>query len=253
MINLDTIRSGLAQGEFFLEYLPTISLATGRCTGAEALIRWKQSSGVVPPLEFIPLVENTPLSGLITYWVIDTLTIEMGQWLKENPQAHISFNVPPEILGRGGMEYVAGKSGLLELSPQLIMEITERGVPDLMGVEAINNIWGLGVRVALDDLTMQGAANIAILARCNFHIAKIDSSLVAQIKAELPSPEWLEDITAMLRTNSRMKLIAEGIETEYQLNALKTANIQEAQGYLFSKPLPVEAFVNFYREFSYSV
>lgn len=253
MIDFDTIRAGLAQGEFFLEYLPTISLSTGKCIGAEALIRWKRPTGIVPPMEFIPFSENTPLSGLITYWVIDTLALEMGDWLRANPEAHISINVPPEILGRGGMEYVAAKAGLLELASQLILEITERGVPDMMGVEAINNIWGLGVRVALDDLTLDGAANFAILARCNFHIAKIDCSLVSQINAESPHPDWLKDITAMQNTSSRLSIIAEGIETDIQLNALKMANIHAVQGFLFSKPIPAEAFIDFHRDFSYPV
>jgi len=113
MISLDTMRAGLAQGEFFLEYMPTVSLVDGRCTGAEALVRWNHESGVYSPDEFIPVAENTPLSGLITYWVIDTLAAEMGDWLRANPNAHISINVPPEILGRGGLEYAATKAGLM--------------------------------------------------------------------------------------------------------------------------------------------
>ncbi len=67
-IKLHAIKAGLEAGEFFLEYLPTVSLDDGRCIGAEALIRWRRPTGVVPPLEFIPIVENRPLSGLITYW-----------------------------------------------------------------------------------------------------------------------------------------------------------------------------------------
>jgi len=253
MINFDNIRTGLAQGDFFLEYLPTVSLSTGKCTGAEALIRWRTPDGVIPPLDFIPFTENTPLSGLITYWVIDTLAVELGDWMRANPDAHISINVPPEILGRGGMEYVAAKAGLLELASQLILEITERGVPDVMGVEAINDIWGLGVRVALDDLTLDGGANLAILARCNFHIAKIDCSLVSQITDESPFPDWLSDISAMQNTSSRLTLIAEGIETELQLNALKKANIHAVQGFIFSKPIPAQEFMTFHRDFSYPV
>lgn len=66
MISIETMRAGLAQGEFFLEYLPTISLADGQCIGAEALIRWRRATGVVPPMEFIPFAEGTLLSGLIT-------------------------------------------------------------------------------------------------------------------------------------------------------------------------------------------
>ena len=246
MINFEAIRAGLERGEFFLEYLPTISLADGRCTGAEALIRWRHASGVIQPDDFIPLAENTPLSGLITYWVIDTVAAEMADWLRANPDAHLSINVPPEILGRGGMEYAARRSGLHELAAQLILEITERGVPDLLGLQAINDSKGLGIRIALDDVVLMGGANVAVLARCNFHIIKLDRSLVAQIGPENSTPEWLGLVSALLGT-SRLEVIAEGIETEQQLTTLRGANIQAGQGFYFSHPLPAEAFMAYYR------
>jgi sensor c-di-GMP phosphodiesterase-like protein len=77
-INLDDIRAGLAAEEFFLEYMPTVSLADGRCVGAEALARWRRPSGVVQPAEFIGLVEGTHLSGTLTYWVWETVAKELG-------------------------------------------------------------------------------------------------------------------------------------------------------------------------------
>jgi sensor c-di-GMP phosphodiesterase-like protein len=239
----------LAQGEFFLEYLPIVSLDDGSCTGAEALIRWRRSTGVVQPTDFIPLAENTPLSGLITYWVIDTMAAEMGEWLRTNPEAYISINVPPEILGRGGMEYAANKSGLLGLASQIVLEITERGVPDLLGVNAINNAWGMGVRIALDDVTLTGGANLAVLSRCNIHIIKLDMELVAQITPQCPCPEWLEGITALLGS-SRLEVIAEGIETEQQFTTIRESGIKLAQGFYFSQPIPADAFFSYHRESS---
>src|SRR6266536_263836 len=113
MFDLRVIRDGLTNGEFFLEYLPTWLLENNRCVGAEALIRWRRPSGIVQPGQFIPLIENTPLSGLITYWVIDRVAEELGAWLRSNEGVHISINVPPEILGRGGLEYAVRKSGLI--------------------------------------------------------------------------------------------------------------------------------------------
>ena len=246
MIDLETIRAGLTQGEFFLEYLPTVSLADGRCTGAEALVRWRRATGVVPPGDFIPLAENTPLSGLITYWVIETVAAEMGDWLRANPNAHISINVPPEILGRGGIEYAARKSGLIDFTSQIILELTERGIPDLLGVNAINDIGISGVRIALDDVTLAGGANIAVLSRCNFGIIKLDRSLVSQIGPECPNPEWLAGVSAMLQS-SRFEVIAEGVETERQSLALRAANIQSAQGFYFSRPVPAETFIACHR------
>ncbi|OQK17437.1 hypothetical protein AU255_06045 [Methyloprofundus sedimenti] len=191
-------------------------------------------------------MENTPLSGLLTYWVIETLADEIIDWLRANPEAHISFNVPPEILGRGGLEHVAKKSGLFELASQIIMEVTERGVPDLLGLESINNAWRLGVRVALDDVALVGGTNLAILARCNFDITKLDKSLANQISPQCPSPEWLGGITALLGS-SQLVVIAEGVETEQQLIALRSANIQAAQGFYFSRPIPAEDFFVYYK------
>src|SRR5947208_752576 len=151
MIDQAAMREALAQGEFFLEYLPTISLDDGRCIGAEALIRWRRATGVVPPGEFIPLAENTPLSGMLTYWVLDNVKAGPGDWLRAKRDSQGGINGPPEILGRGGMAYVASKSGLMDQVSQVILEVTERGLPDLLGAESINQGGGVGVRVVLDD------------------------------------------------------------------------------------------------------
>ena len=248
MIDLAEIRTGLAQGEFYLEYLPTISLIHGGCVGAEALIRWRRATGVVvPPNDFIPQSDNTPVSGLITYWVMDTVAAELSEWLGANPDVRVSFNVPPEILGRGGMEYVATKSGLVNHVSQVVLEITERGIPDLLGVAALNEGGQHGIRVALDDVTLMGGANIAVLARCNLYEIKLDKSLVDQIRPDSPAPDWLASVTALLET-SRLQVIAEGVETEQQCATLRAANIQAAQGFYFSRPLPATEFLAFHRD-----
>lgn len=107
MIDFNVIKTALENGELFLEYLPTVSIEHNRCIGAEALIRWRRQSEVVLPESFIPIVENTPLSGVMTYWVIDTVAHELGDWLRANDSIQLSINVPPEVLGRGGLEYAA--------------------------------------------------------------------------------------------------------------------------------------------------
>src|SRR5262249_12282971 len=153
----------------------------------------------------------------------------------------------PEILGRGGMEYAATKSGLVEVAPQVILEITERGIPDPLGVESINQGWGMGVKVALDDVTLVGGANGAGLARCTFYAIKLDKSLIDQIGPQCPAPEWLTSVKALLET-SRLLVIAEGVETEQQFRTLRAANVQQGQGFYFSGPLPVAAFTAFHRD-----
>ena len=156
MISLDAIRAGLTGGEFFLEYMPIVSLADGRCVGAEALTRWRRASGLVQPDEFIELIEGTHLSGTLTYWVIETMAKELGDWLRAHKDAFLSVNVPPEILGRGGLEYAAMKTGFSELRNQIIIEVTERGIPDNLGVATLEAASRSGVRVALDDVTLSG-------------------------------------------------------------------------------------------------
>lgn len=244
VITLDTIQAGLTQGEFFLEYLPTVSLVDNRCVGAEALARWRRPSGVVPPHVFIPLIEQTPLSGLLTYWVIETVAKELGEWLRSHEEFHIAVNVPPEILGRGGMEYVAKKTGLDKLKRQFILEVTERGLPDQMGVDAVAAWSQTGLRIALDDVTLSGA-NLAVLSRCPFNVLKIDGLHVSQITPACPNPEWLGGLSAVLQS-AQVEVIAEGVETEAQVTSLRAAGVLMAQGFYFSVPVPAEELKRYY-------
>jgi EAL domain-containing protein (putative c-di-GMP-specific phosphodiesterase class I) len=244
MITVDAIHAGLTQGEFFLEYLPTVTLAEGRCVGAEALARWRRPSGVVPPGTFVPLIEETPVSGLLTYWVIETVTNELGEWLRAHEEAHLAINVPPEILGRGGLEYTATKTGIAGLRRRLILEVTERGLPDRLGVAALEAASRSGARIALDDVMLSGA-KLAILSRCPLDIIKIDRSLVSQITPDVPCPEWLGGLSALLQS-TRVEVIAEGVETAAQVAALRASGVRMAQGYYFSPPITAEELKAYY-------
>jgi sensor c-di-GMP phosphodiesterase-like protein len=245
-IDAVAIRAGMERKEFYLEYLPAISLTDGRCVGAEALTRWRRPTGLVPPDVFIPIAERCQLSGLITHWVIETLAVELRGWLEAHRDAYISFNVPPELLGRGGLEQAAKTSGLLPLKSQLVLEITERGVPDSVGVGALAGDSKFEIRVALDDVTFAGGANLAILSRCKFSYIKLDRSLISQIRADCTAPSWLVGVAALLKT-STVAAIAEGVETKLQADVLRDAGVQSAQGFYFSHPIPVADFIAFHR------
>jgi sensor c-di-GMP phosphodiesterase-like protein len=234
------------RGELFVEYQPIVSLTNGECLGAEALVRWRHNKAVLSPGCFVPLIENTPLSGRLTYWVIDTVAVELGDWLAAHESAHISINVPPEILGRGGLEYAAVRSGLRAHVGQIVLEITERGVPDRLGLDALNTMADRGVRIALDDITLSGT-NLALLSRCRFKIIKLDRELTAQLVAEAAPPEWLSGLESLL-ANSNLVVIAEGVESAYQAHALYAAGVKMAQGYLFSTSLPAEELMQFYAD-----
>lgn len=245
-VDPETVRQALAAGELFLVYQPIVALRDRRCVGAEALIRWRRSDGtIIDAGDFIPQIEQTPLSGTITYWVMDTAASELGTWLTANGDAFIGINVPPEILGRGGIEYVANKSGLRALAKQIVLEITERGVPDQLGLDALNAVPATGARVALDDTTLSGA-NLALLTRCHFDFVKIDHSLVEQLQGG-ERPQWLDGLTALLGATP-LQIIAEGVELESQAATLAAAGVQFAQGHWFSPGLPARELERYYAE-----
>ena len=196
------------------------------------------------PDAFVPLIEETPVSGMLTYWVMETVARELGDWLGDHEDVHISFNVPPELLGRGALEYVATITGLMELKRQIVLEVTERGLPDRLGVAALEAASKAGIRVALDDVTL-GGANLAVLLRLNLDIIKLDRSLITQITPESQSPSWLVGLSALLHA-TRVEVIAEGVEREDQVAALRTCGVSMVQGYYFSRPVAAEGFKAFY-------
>lgn len=245
MINLETVSEGLEKGEFFLEYLPICSLKSKTCVGAEALLRWKRGDDIISPATFIPMIENTHLSGFVTYWVIDKIAEELGHWLERHDHVFLSINVPPEILGRGGLEYVATKNGLKHLAHKVVLEITERSVPDTIGVHALGDVQSAGVRIALDDVGVSDGSLI-VLSRVHVDMIKIDKSLVNQL-AQDTSPPWLKALE-LLMTTSPLTIVVEGVETAEQAQKLESAGIELAQGWHFSKPLKAEAFERFFDE-----
>jgi sensor c-di-GMP phosphodiesterase-like protein len=245
MIRLDEIQAGLDQGEFFLEYLPIVELDQARCVGAEALVRWKRPAGVLLPDDFIPLVEHTPLSGLLTYWIMDQAAVELSTWLKAQPGVELHINVPPEILGRGGLEYAAQKSGLQAVRDKIVLEITERGVPDQLGLDALDEAARRGVRIALDDIRID-PASVLVLSRSNVRIIKIDKS-VLQAVGDGGATSWVATLSALLKTTD-LEVIAEGVETAGQLSMLRKAGVQRAQGHYFSPALRADAFLAYFRQ-----
>jgi sensor c-di-GMP phosphodiesterase-like protein len=240
VIDADAIRAGLNNGEFFVEYLPTIDLDSGRCVGAEALSRWRRDSGVVNPFEVADLTQDIALSGRIAYWVIETVARDLGDWLRAHRDVHIGVNVPPEIMGRGGLEHAVANAGLMDVLDRIIVEITERGVPDAIGVDALNRMRSVGVRVALDDVGVSDA-NLVVLSRVNVDIIKLPKTFVDCLLDEASASEHLAGLRALMRATN-IQVIAEGVETERQVEILKEAGVKMIQGWCFSPPLPAEMF-----------
>ena len=244
MISFAEIQTGLERGEFFLEYLPTVALATGRCVGAEALTRWRRPGGVVPPEEFIPVVERTPLSGPLTYWVLETAAREVGALLRGRSDLFLSVNVPPELLGRGGVATTIRHAGIADLAGQLVLEITERGLPDQLGLDALQLAAEAGCKIAFDDAG-QGGAHLIVLSRVRVvHQVKIDRKYVERLVLEPPVLHWIRSLAAHART-SGADVVAEGVETAEQAEILRAAGVGLAQGYYFSPPLPAHELTRF--------
>jgi sensor c-di-GMP phosphodiesterase-like protein len=247
MITVDTVREAIEEKELFLEYMPTVRLRDGVCAGAEALTRWRRTDGrLVPPSEFIPIVERTPVAGLLTYWVLETVAGELGDWLLRTEDAHVAINTPPELIGRGGMEYAGCRVGLAAVADKLVLEVTERGVPDEIALDAMIHRTGRRrlVRLALDDVGVNDHW-AALLQQAPFDIVKLDKSLVDRLEeGEQSSIPLIEQIVRMTRERG-IEIIAEGIERPEQAALLRELGIPLGQGWYFSKALRAGEFLAF--------
>lgn len=244
MTTVAEITDALQAGDFFLEYLPIVSLTDGHCFGAEALIRWRRGSNVVHPLEFIPQIENTPLSGLVTYWVLETVANELAAWLRTQERIRISVNVPPELFGRGGLIYAAERVQIADLAPKLIVEITERGIPDRIGVEALNSWPRRGLLVALDDVCAS-RASFLVASQVHVDILKIEQPTVVELCRYGLSSLETSALRALIRATD-LAVVAEGVESADQLSPLRDCGITLAQGWHFSRPLAAADFMQFF-------
>ncbi len=246
MITVADIKAALDNNEFFIEYLPTMRLEDNVCVGAEALIRWNRNGQVVPPLDFIPLVEGTVLAGMITYWVIDTVAQELGPWAQAHDDVHIGINVPPELWGRGGVFYTLKKSPLGAHAHKVVFELSERGIPDRMGVQTIfENIYG--AKMALDDMQLE-EANMIALARLKVDFIKIDKSVTDLILGDSWQGSLQQKHLLNCSYDDSHTYIAEGVEEQRQADVLRDAGFRFAQGWLFSKSLKVDDFLTFFAQ-----
>ncbi|MGD8639751.1 MAG: EAL domain-containing protein [Gammaproteobacteria bacterium] len=242
MKTINQIRTALEKEEFYLVYMPTMDLKTRQCVGAEALIRWNSNGENIPPDEFIPRIENTPLSGLITYWVIEQVAKELKEWLDNTEGVHVGINVPPELIGRGGLEYAAIKAGLMDSVDKIILEVTERGFPDQLALNTLGETKDR-IKVAIDDFGT-GDANMMQLSRMRADIIKLDKFFIDHITDSNPQPGIVHGLVAFAKAMG-FDVIAEGVETQIQYDYLTGLHVNMAQGWFFSKPLRLTDFLNF--------
>ena len=236
------LKRALEREELYLHYQAKVEIATGRITGVEALLRWRNAEmGLVSPARFIPVAEETGLIVRIGEWVLETACRQAQSW----PQAglvlgNIAVNVSSHQFRRGRLietvEQTLASTGWdaqsleLELTESVIMENAEETI------RVLNQLKAMGVTLSVDDFGT-GYSSMAYLKRFPLDIVKIDRSFVSDIITDPNDATIVRAVIALAR-GLNLTSIAEGVETEQQLDFLRDHGCDQIQGYLVNRPVP---------------
>ena len=245
------LRHAISRNELALCFQPQFSADGSHATGVEALIRWHHpTDGMISPIRFIPIAEETGLIVEIGEWVLRTACHEMKKWIDAGLKpVRVAVNVSARQLRRRDFcEVVAGVLAESGLPAELLeLEITESSVMENPeeAIEILQRIVRMGVTLAIDDFGT-GYSSLAYLKLFPIDHLKIDRSFVADIEVDL-NDRAIAFGTIALAHSLGLNVIAEGVETEDQLELLRSNGCDEVQGYLFSKPLNSAAAFAFLR------
>ena len=247
-LSLETgMRHALERGEFLLHYQPKVDIASGRITGMEALLRWMRPGlGMVSPAEFIPLAEETGLIVPIGAWVLKAACECVRAWQQTGvPPLRVAVNLSARQFAQANLvsdvARILDASGLapssleLEITESMVMNDPERAIQTLRQLKL------MGIALAIDDFGT-GYSSLGYLKRFPIDNIKIDRSFIKDIPGNNDDAIITRTIIDMTH-NLRLKAIAEGVETEAQLDFLRQHGCDEMQGYYFSRPLAEEAFL----------
>ena len=245
------LRAALGNGELLLHYQPKFEIEGGRIIGAEALVRWLHPErGLVPPADFIPLAETTGLILQVGEWVLEAACAQAAIWQRAGvPPLRIAINVSAREFTAALPGRLAATLARYGLDPcWLELEITESALMhDIERVIAImDQINALGVTLSLDDFGT-GYSSLSYLKRFPIDSLKIDRSFTMGLPGDSSDCAIATTIISIGK-QLRHKVIAEGVETVEQLAFLRESGCDEVQGYLFSRPLPADAFEKALRE-----
>lgn len=249
MVVKNGLSKALENNEYRLLYQPKLDIKSNRVTGAEALMRWESPDlGLVSPVKFIPILEETGMVVEVGEWAIYTACRQHVEWLKQGlPPIKVAVNLSARQLREPSFVNIV-KTALKKnnLPPSAIeIEITESmlmsDAPII--VAALEDLHDFGVHISMDDFGT-GYSSLSYLKRFPIDTIKIDRSFVNDIHVDHDDAEIIHTIINMGHTLNR-KIIAEGVETEEQLDILKAYRCDEIQGYFFSKPLTAEDFTTF--------
>ena len=240
------LRLALDRGEFALHYQAKFDVASGKVAGAEALIRWNDpASGLVAPGRFIPVLEETGLIYEVGRWALGQVIEDSLRWRAAGfSPGRLAVNVSPlQLRNRGFIAEIALAIGVdpraaegleLEITEGVIMEDVKHGITSLQALRA------MGLRIAIDDFGT-GFSSLSHLARLPVDTLKIDRSFVIDMTLTSAGLALVSTIISLAHA-LRLRVVAEGVETEEQSRLLRLLSCDEMQGYLFGKPLPADAF-----------
>ena len=246
-LRLETdLRRALDQGEFRVHYQPIVSLQTGKITGFEALTRWQRSEGVLSPIEFIAVAEEIGLIIPMNRQLLREACQRLRIWQSEfpsSPPLTMSVNITPREFAqpdlaseiRKSLEQTGVDPGCLQLE---IVETIAMGDAEKSG-HVLSQLKALGARLSIDDFGT-GYSSLSRLCRIPVDTLKIDRAFISHMDSDPESCEIVR-VIIMLAHNFRLKVVAEGTETEGQINLLKQLDCEMAQGYFFSKPADHQA------------
>ena len=245
------LRTALAQNQLMLFYQPKVDIESGRVTGAEALIRWRhEERGFIPPATFIPVAERSGLVVPLTKWVLDEACRQNRAWQDDGlMKIGVAVNVSAIDLRRTDLtDTIANTLIRRGLSPQFLeLEVTESMVMEDVDVVigTLRRLRSLGVGISIDDFGT-GYSSLAYLKRFPVKRLKIDRSFVQDV-ADGRDGNVIPKVIIDLAHALGVKVIAEGVETVEQYEALRTLGCDEVQGYFVGRPMPAAEFEVFLR------
>ncbi len=249
------LRHAIGAGELVLHYQPRVDLHTKQTTGVEALLRWMRGGTVIAPGAFLPVAEESELIVPIGTWAMLDACRQMRRWLDSGvPLQSVSVNVSAlQFARRDFVGTIERTLKTTRLSPEhLELEITETSLMDDVGaaVERLTALRKLGVRVSVDDFGT-GYSSLAYLQRLPLDVLKIDRSFVKELDASGSVSAHAHALThaiAALGKSLGLRVLAEGVETAAQLEAVRALGCDEVQGFFFARPMPPREIESYLRD-----
>jgi diguanylate cyclase (GGDEF)-like protein/PAS domain S-box-containing protein len=240
----NSLRRALDRNEFRLHYQPMLDLRTGKPVGVEALIRWQHPDlGFIPPMEFIPIAEETGLIHPIGEWVMKTACAQKRIWDQAGFKfLRLSVNLSARQFHYANLvDMIGGITKKSGVDPRdLDLELTESTIMDQLGdtIATLRKLKEMGARISIDDFGT-GYSSLMYLKTFPIDIIKIDRSFVKDMTTD-PDDKAITQAIISMAHSLKLAVVAEGVETQEQLGILKSQGCDIIQGYLFSKPISAD-------------